>query len=404
MLQNLLWHRFSVLKVPFLITQLFSLNEKYLLTSYPVVLPGCLSFHHKPILMTHLLSLPGLGLGLQFVPCLVVIQYYFVERRTLAAGITTSGSSTGVFLYSLICQLFLNIFGYRGTLLLNGAIMLHGIPFGILMTSHPKTQWRPGMTPLQTEPPEIKIEEEDNVISEENENKAFTPPEETALPRGPAGSPCNGVVSNGHIDTGVLQPGSPGSGISNGHVNKMLSNGNIQNGHVANGKISHHGSPNGLVSNGNLRKTRFVTSVQSVGDDSNASPHKSSSAIPCNGTESPVMNKNVNRLMVGDRHASHSLPQLTHTGLYRRLSVEGQAGESSEQADRSVSHSNVFNDQQSPRLAGSTDKGKRDLRLSVLLKESSIRSPPLPPLDDEDLDMPPVEPEVKRSSLLSELG
>ena len=72
-------------------------------------------------------------MGFRYVPALLVPQMCFEKKRALAIAITVTGCSLGGFLYSPILQLLINTFGWRGALLISGAITLNGCAFGILL-------------------------------------------------------------------------------------------------------------------------------------------------------------------------------------------------------------------------------------------------------------------------------
>jgi MFS family permease len=66
----------------------------------------------------------GLGNGLVFCPTLAVLSTYFTKKRSLAIGITASGSSTGGLIYPVIVQRLLPQIGFPWTVRILGFVML----------------------------------------------------------------------------------------------------------------------------------------------------------------------------------------------------------------------------------------------------------------------------------------
>ena len=90
----------------------------------------------------------GVGIGLQFVPTLVVPQYVFYKRRTLAVAFILAGCSTGAFILPIMFTYLREEYGYRGALLIWAGIMLNSVPLAMLMTMHPQI----AHLPLRPEP------------------------------------------------------------------------------------------------------------------------------------------------------------------------------------------------------------------------------------------------------------
>ncbi len=82
-------------------------------------------------------SLPffsGIGMGFQYVPALLAPQMCFDKKRALAIAITISGCPIGSFLFCPTFQFLINTYGWRGAMLITGAIVLHGCAFGLFLT------------------------------------------------------------------------------------------------------------------------------------------------------------------------------------------------------------------------------------------------------------------------------
>uniref|UniRef100_A0A2C9LN55 Major facilitator superfamily (MFS) profile domain-containing protein n=1 Tax=Biomphalaria glabrata TaxID=6526 RepID=A0A2C9LN55_BIOGL len=82
------------------------------------------------------------GFGFSYSPCVVMVGHHFRERRSLANGLSVSGSGVGSFVLPNIMSLLLDQFGLSGCLLVLGGIMLNVSMFSLLirpLTSYSKT-------------------------------------------------------------------------------------------------------------------------------------------------------------------------------------------------------------------------------------------------------------------------
>ncbi|XP_016077567.1 PREDICTED: monocarboxylate transporter 11 [Miniopterus natalensis] len=77
--------------------------------------------------------LAGSGWALAFAPALGTLSRYFSRRRVLAVGLALTGNGASSLLLAPALQLLLDTFGWRGALLLLGAITLHLAPCGALL-------------------------------------------------------------------------------------------------------------------------------------------------------------------------------------------------------------------------------------------------------------------------------
>ncbi|XP_077989274.1 monocarboxylate transporter 12-like [Glandiceps talaboti] len=66
--------------------------------------------------------LTGVGHGLCLVPCMSILAQYFNKRFALVTGIATAGTSMGYFIYSPVCQIMIDYYGWRGTFLICSAV------------------------------------------------------------------------------------------------------------------------------------------------------------------------------------------------------------------------------------------------------------------------------------------
>ncbi|XP_059144215.1 uncharacterized protein LOC131931435 isoform X2 [Physella acuta] len=67
----------------------------------------------------------GIGIGMVFLPAIIVVGLYFNKKRAIATGIATSGSGLGTFVYAYITDMLLQHYHWRGTVLILGALLLN---------------------------------------------------------------------------------------------------------------------------------------------------------------------------------------------------------------------------------------------------------------------------------------
>uniref|UniRef100_A0A8C5VRP2 Monocarboxylate transporter 11 n=1 Tax=Microcebus murinus TaxID=30608 RepID=A0A8C5VRP2_MICMU len=77
--------------------------------------------------------LAGSGWALAFAPALGTLSRYFSRRRVLAVGLALTGNGASSLLLAPALQFLLDTFGWRGALLLLGALTLHLTPCGALL-------------------------------------------------------------------------------------------------------------------------------------------------------------------------------------------------------------------------------------------------------------------------------
>ncbi|XP_012868682.1 PREDICTED: monocarboxylate transporter 11 [Dipodomys ordii] len=77
--------------------------------------------------------LAGAGWALVFAPALGTLSRYFSRRRVLAVGLALTGNGASSLVLAPALQLLLDTFGWRGALLLLGAVTLHLTPCGALL-------------------------------------------------------------------------------------------------------------------------------------------------------------------------------------------------------------------------------------------------------------------------------
>ncbi len=66
----------------------------------------------------------GLGLGMSYLPCIVMLGKFFERRRAFAAGIAASGSGLGTFIFAPFDQFLLAALGWRHSFIVLGCVEL----------------------------------------------------------------------------------------------------------------------------------------------------------------------------------------------------------------------------------------------------------------------------------------
>ncbi|XP_035211198.1 monocarboxylate transporter 12-like isoform X2 [Stegodyphus dumicola] len=75
----------------------------------------------------------GIGFGMVFLPAVVSVGYYFSTKRALATGIAVCGSGMGAFIFAPFCQKLLEIYDWKGAMLILAGLTLNCAVFGSLM-------------------------------------------------------------------------------------------------------------------------------------------------------------------------------------------------------------------------------------------------------------------------------
>ena len=78
------------------------------------------------------LLISGSGLGLMYLPSLVMVGHYFKKKRALATGIAVCGSGVGGFVFAPLSELLLDLYTWRGAMWVLSAICLNGMVAGAL--------------------------------------------------------------------------------------------------------------------------------------------------------------------------------------------------------------------------------------------------------------------------------
>ncbi|ELT97769.1 hypothetical protein CAPTEDRAFT_62745, partial [Capitella teleta] len=76
--------------------------------------------------------LAGLGLGLIYLPAIVIVTFYFEKKRSFATGLAVCGSGIGTFIFAPLSQFLVDQFGWKGAVLIEAGILLNCCVFGLL--------------------------------------------------------------------------------------------------------------------------------------------------------------------------------------------------------------------------------------------------------------------------------
>ena len=147
----------------------------------------------------------GIGYGFIFGPCMVMVNIYFLKRRSLANGIAAGGGSFGTLLIPLFVRSATKEYGYDGMLLIFSAIILHAIPAAMLL--RPIAFWsgnRPiplpvgvGQTPNPAGEKSIPVDNRKSVMYELRGSRIFAVSKEklTSIPLEEKKSPPTAAVA-----------------------------------------------------------------------------------------------------------------------------------------------------------------------------------------------------------------
>lgn len=110
--------------------------------------------------------LVGTGAGLSFPPTVYIVTSYFVKLRGVANGICISGSAIGSIILPPLLRLLLELYGYRGAVLLMG-----GITFNVWVAA---LLYEPVQKHMIKVPKKVKENDEIKEEDEEEEDETFT--------------------------------------------------------------------------------------------------------------------------------------------------------------------------------------------------------------------------------------
>ena len=85
------------------------------------------------LICTCIISLSGVGVRYSVLILMSILGEYFNKRFSLANSIAISGSSVGVLIFAPMTQLLLDVYGWRGSFLILGAVCFHLAACGALL-------------------------------------------------------------------------------------------------------------------------------------------------------------------------------------------------------------------------------------------------------------------------------
>lgn len=90
-----------------------------------------------------LLGRAGLGNSFMCLPSVVIISGYFERRRALATGIVLCGTGVGAMTFAPLVEWLLEVYGWRGTLLIEAGLLLHCCICGVIFLPPPAMSLAP---------------------------------------------------------------------------------------------------------------------------------------------------------------------------------------------------------------------------------------------------------------------
>ena len=107
---------------------------------------SCFVIHNYMCFIEYLCKphISGIGHGLAVLPSVEPIAFYFTDGFALANGIALGGASIGMMVLPPLTEIFLEVYGWRATFLLLGAIDFHVVFAGALMrTEKQQNEYNP---------------------------------------------------------------------------------------------------------------------------------------------------------------------------------------------------------------------------------------------------------------------
>ena len=75
----------------------------------------------------------GLGMSMGYVTSVVIVAFYFENKRALATGLSVCGSGIGTFVFSPLTEFLIDTYGWRGTMMLWSGIIFNLVVCGALL-------------------------------------------------------------------------------------------------------------------------------------------------------------------------------------------------------------------------------------------------------------------------------
>ncbi len=110
----------------------------------------------------------GLGVALCYLAAGVALAQYFKKYYAIVSGFTSAGIGLGIIVAPPLLRVLLDMYGWRGTMLITGAICLNVCAVGALY--HPLGQTR---TPEHQNDPDPLCEKGSRRVNVDNDKKLF---------------------------------------------------------------------------------------------------------------------------------------------------------------------------------------------------------------------------------------
>ena len=67
-----------------------------------------------------------------YLPAMIIVGFYFEKRRAFATGVAVCGSGIGMFIFAPLCEMLLNVYGWKGATWIIAGMALNGVVAGAL--------------------------------------------------------------------------------------------------------------------------------------------------------------------------------------------------------------------------------------------------------------------------------
>ena len=111
----------------------------------------------------HSYILTGIGFCMAYMSSLIVVGLYFNKKRAIATGIATSGSGLGTFAYAYFTSILLDMYDWKGTVLILSAVLLHGVAAGAVYRPLQRAIRSSKQSSVETLPDKVDIKLEDEL-------------------------------------------------------------------------------------------------------------------------------------------------------------------------------------------------------------------------------------------------
>ena len=90
------------------------------------------------IIIIIIIIIKGAGLGLMYAPSIVIVGQYFKDKRALATGIASCGTGVGAFAFAPLIKYLIDIYTWKGAMIIISGICLNGMVAAISFHPPPK--------------------------------------------------------------------------------------------------------------------------------------------------------------------------------------------------------------------------------------------------------------------------